>query len=198
LTGMDLVAEQFSIAEGNPLSLRQEAIRRSGHAIECRIYAEDPEASFLPDPGVVHRHRPPSGPGIRVDAGLDEGERVHLHYDPMIAKLIAWGRDRDEAIRRMRRALSEYEIAGLRTTIPFCLFVLDHPTFQRGEATTRFVEEHFSPELLGAQVDDETARLAAIASALHAESRSASPAPVSAVSVNGSGVSRAWLARRRY
>ncbi len=146
ITGIDLVAEQIRIAEGASLGFSQSDVQLTGHAVESRIYAEDPDNDFLPDPGPLLRHRVPSGPGVRVDAGVEEGGRVEIYYDPMISKISTWGRTRAECLRRMDRALAEYEIAGVRTTIPFCRFVVQHEAFVRGDFSTHFVEDHFSPE----------------------------------------------------
>lgn len=168
ITGIDLVAEQLRVAEGRELSIKQEDLSINGHAIECRIYAEDPTSEFLPDPGPLLRHRPPSGPGVRVDAGVEEGGRVEMYYDPMISKLVTWAPTRQEAIDRMIRALAEYEIAGVRTTAGFCSFAMAHPDFQNGTFSTRFVERHFSPEAL--REDDVTRRLAAVAAVLASDS----------------------------
>jgi acetyl-CoA carboxylase biotin carboxylase subunit len=131
-TGIDLVRAQLEIAAGRPLALKQEAIRPRGHAIECRIVAEDPEHGFRPSPGRVVALRLPSGPGVRVETALQAGEEISLYYDPLIAKLIAWGRDRAEAIARMRRALDEFLIAGIRTTIPFHREVMADGEFAAG------------------------------------------------------------------
>src|SRR5690625_1890434 len=150
ITGLDLVELQILVAEGKKLPLRQEEIQRKGHAIECRIYAEDPRENFLPSTGTLTKHRIPSGSGIRVDAGVEEGQTVTINYDPMISKLCAYGKDRDHAIRRMLRALDEYEIAECRTTIPFCKYVLMHEAFVRGHYDTHFVDDHFS----AGQLDD--------------------------------------------
>ncbi len=145
VTGIDLVKEQLRIAAGLPLSFGPELSAR-GHAIECRINAEDAGRDFAPVPGIIQRFRPPSGPGIRVDAAMDDRVEIHPAYDSLIAKLIAWGRDRDEAIARMRRALAEFRIEGVPTTIPFHQRVMEHPVFQAGQATTTFLAEH--PDVL--------------------------------------------------
>ena len=164
VTGLDLVAEQIRIAEGEPLGYGQDDLSIWGHAVECRVYAEDVPAGFLPAPGPLLRHRPPAGPGVRVDAGVEEGDRVPVHYDPMISKLSTWGRTRAEAIARMDRALAEYDVAGVRTTIPFCRLVMRHPAFTSGQFDTGFVAEHFSPDALAPSEDAE--RLAAVAAGL--------------------------------
>ncbi len=143
ITGMDLVAEQIRIATGHPLTVGQADVRMSGHSIECRIYAEDPSNDFLPGPGILLRHRTPDGPGVRIDAGVEEGDSVPIHYDPMISKLTVWGSDRHMAIARMIRALSEYQIAGVPSTISFCLYVMQHEGFQSGSFSTHFVPDHF-------------------------------------------------------
>jgi propionyl-CoA carboxylase alpha chain len=159
-----------------------------GHAVECRVYAEDVAGGFLPDPGVLVRHRPPSGPGIRVDSGVEEGDEVPIHYDPMIAKVTAWAATREMALNRMSRALAEYDIAGVRTTIPFCLFVVEHPAFRSGDFDTGFVDEHFAPAAL-APSDSEV--LAAVVSA--ATGVVAAETPVA--ENDGEPVSR-WALRR--
>jgi acetyl-CoA carboxylase biotin carboxylase subunit len=146
VTGVDLVKAQLEIAAGKPLALRQEDLRFHGHAIECRINAEDSDKDFAPCPGRVRRYHAPGGPGIRVDSHLQAGYVVPPYYDSLLAKVVAWGRDRGEAIARMRRALYEMEIEGIKTTIPFHLGLLHHPAFLAGEVHTRFVEN----QLLGA------------------------------------------------
>jgi pyruvate carboxylase subunit A len=143
---VDLVAEQLRVAAGEHLRLRQGQVALQGHAIECRINAEDFEHGFLPSPGRVTGYHEPSGPGVRVDSALTGPGVVSPLYDPMIAKLIVWGPTRELAIGRMRRALVEYAVTGIRTNIPFHLAILDSPDFQRGEYTTHFIEDH--PELV--------------------------------------------------
>ena len=146
VSGVDIVKAQLEIAAGKPLTLRQEDIRLAGHAIECRINAEDCDRDFAPCPGQVRRYHAPGGPGIRVDSHLHAGYCVPPYYDSMLAKVVAWGRDRSEAIARMRRALNEMEVDGIKTTIPFHLRLLHHKAFLAGDVHTRFVEN----ELLGA------------------------------------------------
>ncbi len=148
ITGIDLVRQQISIAEGNPLAFEQQDIQMKGHAIEVRVYAEDPLNNFLPDTGTLHTYKRPQGPGIRVDDGFEEGMKIPVFYDPMIAKLVAYADTRPEAIARMLRAIEEYEISGVATTLSFCRFVLQHQAFISGEFDTGFVEQHFSPEKL--------------------------------------------------
>ena len=141
VTGIDLAKEQIRIAAGEPLSFRQDEIQWRGAAIECRIYAEDPENNFLPSIGKIQSYREPNGIGIRVDSGLAKGDSVSMFYDPMISKLITWGRDRNEAIERMRRALDEYVISGVQTVIPFHKQVMNHPDFIAGNISTHFIDE---------------------------------------------------------
>jgi len=140
-TGIDLVKEQIRIAQGEKLSFTQEEVVKLGHAIECRIYAEDVYNSFLPDTGIIKFLREPAGNGVRVDSGVESGNEISVYYDPMIAKLSVWARTRDDAIRKMRRALDEYVVLGVQTTIPFCNFVMDSTPFKSGRYSTNFVAE---------------------------------------------------------
>jgi acetyl-CoA carboxylase biotin carboxylase subunit len=140
VTGVDLVKAQVRIAQGERLPFRQEDLAQRGHAIECRVYAEDPDNGFLPSPGRILALRPPGGPGIRDDSGVYEGGEVGVHYDPLVSKLVVWAESREEAIRRMRRAVGEYRIVGLRTTLPFFDRVLAHPDFAAGAIDTGFVD----------------------------------------------------------
>ena len=141
VTGVDIVKEQIRIAEGEPMSLRQADLRLTGHAIECRINAEDPARGFMPHPGLLEQVVFPGGPGIRVDSHVHAGYRVPPNYDSLIAKIIAWGRDRPEAIARMRRALAELRIDGVPTTAGFLARLLASPTFVEGAVHTRYVEQ---------------------------------------------------------
>ncbi len=141
VTSVDLVKEQIRIAAGLPLQLRQEDIQFRGHAIECRITAEDASADFRPQTGVVEHYLPPGGPGVRVDSHLFSGYEVPPHYDSLLSKLVVWAETRNEAIARMQRALGEYEIEGITTTIPFHQRLLNHEGFIRGETYTRFLQE---------------------------------------------------------
>ena len=139
VTGLDLVREQILIAAGAELSFRQEDIRLFGHAIECRVYAEDPENNFFPSPGRINFLRVPNGPGIRDDSGVAAGDEVSIHYDPMISKLAAWGKTRDEAIDRLRRALDEYAVAGIKTTLPFFRQIVRDEEFIAANLDTGFI-----------------------------------------------------------
>lgn len=141
VTGVDIVKEQIRIASGLPLSMRQEEIRLNGSAVECRINAEDPLNDFAPTPGRIRGYQAPGGAGIRVDSGVYPSYSIPPFYDPMIAKLIAWGRDRTESVARMRRALYEYVIAGVRTNIPFHKAVMENPRFLAGDLGTHFIEQ---------------------------------------------------------
>ena len=163
VTGVDLVKQQLLIASGEELSWTQEQVKLNGWAVECRISAEDPYNNFMPSPGTINVLYEPGGPGVRVDSGVSEGFEIPVYYDPMIAKLIAWGRNRDEAIRRMGRALGEYNILGIRNNIPFLLAIIRHPNFVAGDLHTSFLDEHtdlFQPEA------DASPELAAIVAAL--------------------------------
>lgn len=162
ITGIDLVKEQIAIAEGKPLPFRQENLHIQGHAIEVRVYAEDPANNFLPDIGKLVTYKRPQGPGVRVDDGFEEGMDIPIFYDPMIAKLVTYGNTREEARRRMIRAIDEYQITGIETTLPFCRFVMEHPAFISGQFDTKFVEKYFDPEILNLKVDEETAEIAAV------------------------------------
>ena len=145
VTGVDLIKEQIRVAAGLPMTVKQEDIRFQGHAIECRINAEDPDRSFLPCPGKIDAYIAPGGPGVRVDSHAYPGYSIPPFYDSLVSKLIVWGRDRGEAIQRMQRALDEYCITGIKTTIPFHQKVLAHPSFQDGDVSTDFVEKYLSP-----------------------------------------------------
>lgn len=142
ITGIDLVKEQITVASGQPLSFTQEDVHVNGWAIECRINAEDPDRNFRPSPGQIEIYLPPGGPGVRVDSSVYSGYSISPHYDSMIAKLIVWGRSREEAIQRMQRALDEFVIEGIDTTIPFHRRVLNHEAFIKGDFNTRFLENY--------------------------------------------------------
>ncbi|MCU5033138.1 acetyl-CoA carboxylase biotin carboxylase subunit [Bacillus cereus] len=142
VTGMDLIKEQILVASGEKLSLQQEEVQFNGWAIECRINAENPAKKFMPSPGKVEMYLPPGGFGIRVDSAVYPGYSIPPFYDSMVAKLIVHGKTREEAIAKMKRALSEFVIEGVHTTIPFHLHLLDHPDFVKGEFNTKFLEEH--------------------------------------------------------
>ncbi len=168
VTGIDLVKEQLRIAAGEPLSWKQEDVRLRGAAIECRICAEDPAQNFFPSPGLITGLRTPSGPGVRDDSGVSEGFTVPLEYDPLLSKLIVWGRDRAEAIARMARALSEYEVAGIKTNIAFFQRLLTHPDFAAGRLDTGLIARALDGGLMSdadAPPDEEC--VAMLAAAIH-------------------------------
>jgi acetyl-CoA carboxylase biotin carboxylase subunit len=194
VTGLDLVKEQIAIAAGEPLRHGQEELAIRGAAIECRIYAEDPFQNFVPSPGRILGLREPGGAGVRIETGIYEGYEVPIHYDPLIAKLITWGRDRLEAAQRMRRALMEYTVQGIKTTIPFHQRVMADPEFLRGEIDTTYIDRRFAGR---PHAWDESQRdVALVAAAIHAhlrdQARTAGPAR------GGRGVESAWkLAARQ-
>jgi acetyl-CoA carboxylase biotin carboxylase subunit len=164
VTGIDLVKCQIDIAAGKPLAFRQDDIQPNGYSLQCRIYAEDPENDFMPSPGkILHLRTPSGGLGIRDDNGVYEGYQVPMEYDPLLSKLITWGQSREEAIQRMLRALSEYRIYGIRTTIPFFKRILRHPQFLKGDYNT-----HFIPNLEAKKDGDNAAdkRIALIAAGI--------------------------------
>lgn len=155
ITGIDLVREQINIARGNVLSFTQDDLKILGHSLEVRVYAEDPQNNFLPDIGVLHTYETPKGPGIRLDDGFEEGMEIPIHYDPMISKLISYGKDREEAIQRMNRAIDDYQITGVKTTLDFCRFAINHEAFTSGNFDTHFVKNYFKPEYLNLERKDE-------------------------------------------
>jgi acetyl/propionyl-CoA carboxylase alpha subunit len=155
ITGIDLVKEQIKIARGEKLSIKQEDLKIKGHSIEVRVYAEDPSNNFLPDIGTLSTYERPQGLGVRVDDGFEEGMEIPIYYDPMISKLITFGKDREEAIERMIRAIDDYKISGAQTTLPFCKFVMQHPAFVSGDFDTHFVKKYFNPEVLKNENEEE-------------------------------------------
>ena len=165
VTGIDLVREQINVAWGEKLSFTQEDVDLTGHAIECRVYAEDPENNFLPSPGKITRLRLPQGPGVRDDGGIYEGAEVSIYYDPMISKFAVYGRDRAEAIDRMRRALKEYEVGGIKTTLAFFREVMEDDEFIAGRLDTGFIAG-FNERKKKIDADETTQDLAIIAAAL--------------------------------
>jgi propionyl-CoA carboxylase alpha chain len=148
ITGIDLVKLQIRVAEGEKLPFTQEAITMKGHAIEIRVYAEDPANNFLPDIGTLKTYKRPNGNGIRVDDGFEQGMSIPFYYDPMIAKMICYAQTREQAIAKTIRAIDEYEITGIETTLPFCRYVMEHEAFRSGNFDTKFVENYFNPGVL--------------------------------------------------
>lgn len=165
ITGLDLVKEQIRIARGESLAFRQEDLSVKGHAIELRVYAEDPGNNFLPDIGILQTYEIPKGNGVRVDDGFEQGMEIPIYYDPMIAKLITYGRDREEAIAKMIRAIDEYDITGIKTTLGFGKFVMQHQAFKSGAFDTHFVNKYFKEDDLKSE-NEEEALLAAIAAVI--------------------------------
>lgn len=168
ITGLDLVKEQVKVARGEKLSFTQDDLSINGHAIEVRVYAEDPTNNFLPDIGKLEAYVIPKGIGVRVDDGYEQGMDIPIYYDPMIAKLVCHGKDRAEAIQRTIRAIDNYRIAGVETTLSFCKFVLNHDAFVSGNFDTNFVKDHFTPEMLESD-NPEEALVASLAAVLFNE-----------------------------
>lgn len=166
ISGVDLVKEQIKIARGEKLSFTQEDLTINGHALEIRVYAEDPANNFLPDIGRLNTYHPPQGLGIRVDDGFEQGMDIPIYYDPMIAKLIVHGVNRQEAIERMVRAIDDYKISGIATTLGFCKFAIQHEAFVSGNFDTHFVAKYFTPEVLNTDYEDEAEVAAILASNL--------------------------------
>lgn len=178
VTGIDLVREQISVAAGNSLSFEQKDVQLSGHAIECRIYAEDPDNNFLPSPGKITRLKLPQGPGVRDDGGVYEGAEVSIYYDPMISKFAVYGKDRTQAIERMRRALQEYEVGGIKTTLPFFREVMEDEVFISGDLDTGFIGS-FAERSREKDSDVLASDLALIATALSAADTRTNSVPIS-------------------
>ncbi len=167
IAGVDLVEQQILVARGQPLSFKQEDLRIQGHAIELRVYAEDPLNNFLPSIGRLEVYQKPSGPGIRVDDGFEQGMDIPIYYDPMIAKLITYGQTREEAIQLMREAIDNYHIEGIETTLPFGRFVMNHEAFISGNFDTNFVQAYYSPEAIMADQQAEEAVIALIGARIY-------------------------------
>jgi len=190
VTGVDLVKEQLRIAAGERLSFTQAEVFHKGHAIECRICAEDPENNFFPSTGVIERLRAPSGPGVRVESGIHVGYEVPIYYDPLVSKLLVWAPTRAEAIERMKRALGEYHIEGIKTTIPFHKAGMDSEAFRKGEFDTSFVDEVFYPNYAGRGTKHP--EIAAVAAALVADAQRVKPKPLAAADGGGRGGGNGW------
>ncbi|HZD44231.1 MAG TPA: acetyl-CoA carboxylase biotin carboxylase subunit, partial [Methanomicrobiales archaeon] len=166
ITGFDLVKQQIAIAAGEDLAMEQDDVVAHGHAIECRINAEDPLNNFTADPGKIVRYRSPGGPGIRVDSGIHMGYTIPPYYDSMISKLCAWGKSRDEAIQRMRRAIYEYVIIGVKTTLPFHHAVMHNKRYMAGETHTHFLQDEKIIENLYRYLREEETRMQTLAASL--------------------------------
>ena len=179
ITGLDLVKEQIKIARGEALSFTQQDLHITGHAMELRVYAEDPRNNFLPDIGKLTTYKRPQGPGVRVDDGFEEGMEIPVYYDPMIAKLVTFGQTRQEAIDRMIRAISEYQITGIENTLAFGNFVMRHPAFRAGNFDTHFIDQHFKPEYLDAPPNEAEQQIAAVLAAYLFQQAKPQPAATS-------------------
>jgi len=180
ITGVDLVKEQIRIASGEPISFKQEDLKIKGHSIEVRVYAEDPSNNFLPDTGKLVEYILPQGDGVRVDDGFERGMEIPVFYDPMIAKLIVHAESRELAIDKMLKAIGDYHIGGIQTTLGFCRFAVDHVDFRDGSFTTKFVEKNFSPNLLAKQATDEELLAGALVSAFFMDEKNTIPKPLPA------------------
>jgi acetyl-CoA carboxylase biotin carboxylase subunit len=197
VTGLDLVKLQIRVAAGEPLPFTQKEISFSGHAIECRLYAEDPDNNFFPSPGKILSRRAPSGPGIRFDDGVYEGFTISTEYDPMLGKLISWGCDREEAVARLARALAEYSITGIKTNASLFREILKDPEFLRSEIFTRWLDERL-PDFLALQkspvLNDPAVEDAAILAALlqHLDTMGAA-----SISVQGTQPESRWKREAR-
>jgi acetyl-CoA carboxylase biotin carboxylase subunit len=187
---LDLVAWQLDVAEGRPLPLSQQELdaRRRGHAIECRVYAEDP-VKFLPSPGKITHLRVPDGPYVRNDSGCYEGAEIPVHYDPMISKLVVWGEDRARALGRMRRALDEYQVRGIETNLAFHRRCLRHAAFVAGDYDTGFIGRHAAQLAPRADADELVAAIAAAAIASHTATHES---PATAHATHGSSEISGW------
>ncbi len=195
VTGIDIVKAMIRVAAGEPLGIAQEDVSIRGHAIEARIYAEDPDQKFAPSPGDILVYRPADGIGIRVDSGVYQGATVTVHYDPMVAKLIAWGADRTEAIERLKRALTEFVVKGIKTSIPFHQKVVRHPVFLAGRYDTGFIDAHMDGGSGGVSDDsqtDEARRVAFMLAAIAAYRRDKKQASRAASAGSGGSARDSW------
>lgn len=192
ITGIDLVEMQIRVARGEALPFTQADLAIKGHAIELRVCAEDPMNNFLPSVGRLHTYKIPKGAGVRVDDGFEEGMEIPIFYDPMIAKLITFGANRDEAVRRMRRAIAEYNIVGVETTLAFGDFVMQHEAFLSGQFDTNFVSRYFEPQMLSQNNPDEAEVAAMLAVHLQATAKKTTQAPES---TNGTSRRSKWRDR---
>jgi acetyl-CoA carboxylase biotin carboxylase subunit len=182
VVGVDLVVEQIKVAAGAELSYDQNALAQTGHAIECRVYAEDAANNFLPAAGTIHYLKEPTGPGVRVDSGVYSGAEVSVFYDPILSKLIVWGPDRESARKRMIKALSNYVVLGVTTQIDYLRDVLSHPEFIEGRTYTDFIPTHM-PDWTPAKSDGDSLPFVLAAGALSSQMSSKS------ISSDGSGES---------
>jgi 3-methylcrotonyl-CoA carboxylase alpha subunit len=179
VTALDLVRLQIQVAGGEALPFRQDELRAQGHALECRLYAEDPDHEDRPAPGRILHYAPPEGPGVRFDSGVATGSEVTVHYDPLLAKLVTWGRDRAEALQRMRNALRRTVVLGVTTNLARLQAIADHPAFEAGRLHTGFIEEHLAGHRAPSEPPPEAvaAALAAIRLGRAAPGSPEAPAP---------------------
>lgn len=191
ITGIDLVKEQIKIARGEAISFKQDDLKIRGHAVELRVYAEDPANNFLPDIGTLQTYITPKGPGVRVDDGFEQGMEIPIYYDPMIAKLITYADTRAEAIDRMIRAIDEYKITGITTTLGFGRFVMEHEAFTSGNFDTHFVKRYFTPEVLQETHEDEAIIAAMVMEQLLSKKKASIAAPVEAANASS------WIKNRK-
>ncbi|MBX3182570.1 MAG: acetyl-CoA carboxylase biotin carboxylase subunit [Polyangiaceae bacterium] len=194
ITGVDLVREMVRVAAGLPISVSQSDLVRRGAAIECRVYAEDPSAGFLPSPGTITALRAPSGPGVRDDSGAYPGCTISPHYDPLVSKLSVWAPTREQAVERLRRALREYLVSGIRTNLPFHQRLVEHPDFIEGRYDTGFIDRHRDALLTGPTTSKE--ERAALAQAIAVAALGSATSSASLPTTTSSGVSP-WLAAHR-
>jgi acetyl-CoA carboxylase, biotin carboxylase subunit len=192
ITGVDLVKEQIRIAEGEELPFKQEELSFSGHAIELRIYAEDPANNFLPDIGTLSTYKRPQGPGIRIDDGFEEGMTIPIYYDPMIAKMTVFADTREKAIDKAIRAIDEYEITGIETTLEFGRFVFNHDSFRSGKFDTKFVDDYFTAEVLKRPLEKEEEKLASLFAAYVIGNSKTAGIPETRLSPASNWKKRAW------
>jgi acetyl-CoA carboxylase biotin carboxylase subunit len=197
VTGVDIVKAMIRAAAGEPLGFVQQDVELRGHAVEARIYAEDPDHNFVPSPGKILVYRPPDGIGVRVDSGVYQGASVTVYYDPMIAKLITWGLDRREAIERLKRALSEFVVKGIKTSIPFHQKVARHPIFLEGRYDTSFIDAHMDGGRGGLPASDgdeacEAERVAQILAAVAAYRRDKERAERAQAGQPSAGAQNPW------
>lgn len=176
IVGLDLVKEQIRVAMGEPLGYTQDDLSISGHAIELRVCAEDPANNFLPDIGTLKSYRIPQGYGVRVDDSYEAGMEIPIHYDPMIAKLITFGKNREEAIQRMIRAIEDYQLTGIETTLPFGTFAMQHDAFTSGKFDTKFIDKYFKPELMSKGVNTDEVAAVSSAALFYSSDHKAAPA----------------------
>ncbi len=193
ITGLDLVKEQIRVAEGHPLSFKQEDLKINGHALELRICAEDPTNNFLPDIGTLSTYKVPQGPGIRVDDCMEEGMEIPIHYDNMIAKLIVWADTRDNAIEKMKRAITEYRISGVANTLQFGYWVMENEHFINGNFDTKFIDNYFKPEYLQMPYDQNLEEALGLVAAYVFSSQ----APSESAKTATTGADTEWYRKRR-